>query len=81
MTKAHKVRVLYGILQWAPMTNSRPDFRQYAEAGNLDAFWRYYENSIRARSDVKRSVEESGEVSFEMLRPAMEAVFKLPTSD
>ena len=80
MTKAHKVRILYGILQWAPMVESRPNFRQYAEAGNLEAFWEYYQNSIRARTDIKRSVESAGEVSFEMLRPAMEAVFKLPTN-
>lgn len=81
MTKAHKVRVLYGILQWAPMVESRPNFRQYAESGDLDAFWAYYQNSLRRRADVKRSVEASGEVSFEMLRPAMEAVFKLPTRE
>jgi hypothetical protein len=81
MTKSHKVRVLYGILQWAPMVNSKPDFRNYAEAGNLDAFWTYYQNSIRVRADIKRSVEAAGEVSFEMLRPAMEAVYKLPTAD
>jgi hypothetical protein len=79
MTKAHKVRVLYGILQWAPMVESRPNFRKYAEAGDLDAFWEYYQNSMRSRSDVKRNVEACGEVSFEMLRPAMEAVFTLPT--
>lgn len=81
MTKAHKVRVLYGILQWAPMVESRPNFRKYAEAGDLDSFWEYYQNSIRSRQDVKRSVEAAGEVSFEKLLPAMEAVFKLPTNE
>ncbi|MGE0594637.1 MAG: hypothetical protein AB7G23_09065 [Vicinamibacterales bacterium] len=81
MTRAHKVRVLYGILQWAPMVTSKPDFRQYAEAGNLEAFWTYYSNSIRARADIKRSAEGAGEMSFEMLKPAMEAVYKLPTTD
>jgi hypothetical protein len=79
MTKAHKARVLYGILQWAPMVNSRPEFRRYAEAGDLDGLWDYYQNSMRSRPDVKRNVERGGEVSFEMLRPAMEAVYKLPT--
>lgn len=81
MTKAHKVKVLYGILQWAPMVSSKPDFRRYAGSGNLDAFWTYYNRSILARPDIKRSVEGAGEVSFEMLRPAMEAVYALPTAD
>lgn len=81
MTKSHKVRVLYGILQWAPMVNSKPDFKRYAQSGDLDAFWKYYQNSIRARADIKRSVENAGEVSFEMLKPAMEEVYKLPTTD
>ena len=81
MTDAYKVKVLYAILRWAPMVESKPDFKRYAEAGDLAGFWRYYENSIRARPDVKRNVESSGEVSFEMLRPAMEAVYGLPTND
>ena len=62
------------------MVESRPNFRKYAEAGDLDAFWQYYLNSIQSRSDVKRSVEAAGQMSFELLRPAMEAVFKLPTN-
>lgn len=80
MTDAYKVKVLYAILRWAPMVESKPDFKGYADAGDLAGFWRYYENSIRARPDVKHSVESSGEVSFEMLRPAMDAVYKLPTN-
>ena len=81
MTKAHKARVLYGILEWAPMVHSKPDFKRYADAGNVDGLWTYFQNSLRARTDVRRSVESSGEVSFEMLRPAMEAVYRLPTTD
>jgi len=81
MTDAYKVKVLYSILRWAPMVESKPDFRRYAEAGDLDSFWRYYKNSIKARQDVRRSVESGGEVSFEMLRPAMDAVFRLPTTN
>jgi hypothetical protein len=80
MTDAYKVKVLYSILRWAPMVESKPDFRRYAESGDLASLWRYYENSIRARKDVRQSVESAGEVSFEMLRPAMEAVYKLPTT-
>lgn len=79
MTALHKARVLYGILQWAPMVNSRPDFKRYSEAGDVDGLWAYYQNAMRSRPEVKRSVERSGEVSFEMLRPAMEAVYNLPT--
>ncbi len=81
MTKAHKARVLYSILEWAPMVHSKPDFKRYADSGNLDGLWTYFQNSLRARTDVKRSVESRGEVSFEMLRPAMEAVYRLPTTD
>lgn len=80
MTDAYKVKVLYSILRWAPMVESKPNFKQYAETGDLASFWRYYENSIKARQDVRRSVESVGEVSFEMLRPAMEAVYRLPTT-
>lgn len=81
MTDAYKVKVLYSILRWAPMVESKPEFRQYAEARDLGSFWRYYENSIKARQDVRSRVESSGEVSFEALRPAMEAVYKLRDLD
>jgi hypothetical protein len=79
MTKSDKVKVLFEILKLAPMTSSKPDFGRYAEAGDLDGFWTYYENSIRTRADVRARVEVHGEISFEMLRPAMGAVYRLPT--
>jgi hypothetical protein len=81
MTKAHKARVLYSILELEPMVRSKPDFKRYADSGNLDGLWTYFQNSLRARAEVRRSVESSGEVGFEMLRPAMEAIYSLPTTD
>lgn len=81
MTKALKARVLFNILSCAPMVQSRPDFKKYADAGNVDGLWSYYQNAMKSRPDIKQSVEGSGDISFEMLRPAMEAVHRLPTWD
>ena len=53
----------------------------YAERGDVSAFWTFYQKSITARPDVKRSVEKAGDISFEMVRPAMETIYKLPTTD
>jgi hypothetical protein len=60
------------------MGRSKDQFGEYAEAGDVEAIWQYYQRAIAARPDVKRSVESSNEVSFEMLRPAMEAIYWLP---
>jgi hypothetical protein len=81
VTKSDKVKVLLEILKLAPMARSKSDFSRYADAGDLGGFWTYYENSIRARSDVGKRVEDEGEISFERLWPAMNAVYGLPTED
>jgi hypothetical protein len=81
VTKSDKVKVLFEILKLAPMTRSKPAFGRYADAGDLDSFWTYYENSIRARADVRKRVEDHGEISFERLQPAMNAVYGLATKD
>ena len=79
MTSAHQAKVLYAVLTCAPMTTSKPDFKRYADVGDVKGLWRYYMNAMRARSDVKEQVETGGQISFEMLRPAMETIYGLPT--
>ena len=79
MTNKTKSKVLLAVLSCAPMGGSKDQFQKYAEAGDVEAIWQYYQRAMAARPDVKRSVESSDEVSFEMLRPAMEAIYKLPT--
>jgi hypothetical protein len=81
MTRAHRARVLYDVLQWAPMVRSKLEFKRYADAGDVEGLWAYYQKAMKVRGDIKRSVEASGSVSFERLRPAMEAIYGLPTSD
>jgi len=61
------------------MGRSKDQFQAYARAGDVEGLWSYYQNAMARRPDIKRGVESSGEVSFEMLRPAMEAVYRLPT--
>ena len=60
------------------MGRSREQFEAYARTGDVEGLWSYYQNAMASRADVKREVEASGEVSFEMLRPSMEAVYRLP---
>jgi hypothetical protein len=79
MTKAVKARVLFAVLSCAPMGRSKEQFRQYADTGDVEALWEYYQQAIKTRPDIKRGVESSGEISFEMLKPAMEAIYGLPT--
>lgn len=80
MTKAKKTAALFAILDCAPMGQSRVDFKRQAEAGDVDGLWTHYQNSMKKRHDVKKTVEQAGEISFEMLRPAMETIYRLPTT-
>lgn len=41
----------------------------------------YYQNALAKRVDVGTSVAHADEISFEMLQPAVKAVYQLPTSD
>lgn len=75
-----KAQVMLAILKLAPMGKSLEQFERYAEAGDLDSMWRYFENATQYRSDVGRSVEAVGKISFEVLRPALEAVYRIPES-
>jgi hypothetical protein len=80
MTINDKAEALFAILKCAPMGRSLEPFRQYAEAGDVESLWRYYQNAMAKRADIRRGVESAGQVSFEMLQPAMETVYKLPVS-
>lgn len=78
MTRQLKTKVLLSILQLAPMGSSQRTFAAFADRGDLDGFWTHYLHCIAARSDIRANVELAGRISFEMLRPAMDAVFALP---
>jgi len=81
VTAAQKAKVMYSVLTCAPMTTSKPDFRKYSEAGDVQGLWSYYQNSMKARRDIRDRVETGGQISFEMLKPAMETIYGLPTED
>ena len=79
MTQGVKAKVLFAVLSCAPMGRSKERFKKYAQEGDVEGLWTYYQRAMSARPDVKRGVETSGEVSFEMLRSAMDAIYHLPT--
>lgn len=72
-----KCKILFSILSLSPATTSMTAFADYANAGDVDAFWRYYQNALRHRQERGQSVEQSGGISFEALQPAMDAVYSL----
>jgi hypothetical protein len=68
-------KVLFQILSLAPMGESAARFKELAEAGNAVAFWKYYESCMHRMPDLDAKIERNGQISFRMLKPAMEAVF------
>lgn len=81
MTRIKKARALFGILDCASMGLSRPTIMGYAKEGNVEAIWSYYTRAIARRPDVGETVASGGGTSFEMLQPAMEAVYQLPLTE
>jgi hypothetical protein len=81
MTTKVKAKIMLAILKVAPMGASQQEFERMASDGNVPGMWRYFQNSLAKRVDVGKSVAHADEVSFEMLEPAVKAVYKLPTSD
>jgi hypothetical protein len=75
-----KARILFQILSLSPATKSMENFGRYAQSGDVEQFWRYYKNSLAKEHERGRRLEQSEEISFEMLRPAMEAVYELDTA-
>lgn len=78
MTDRQKATVLFAVLQCAPLGRSKATFAKYASAGDVEGLWAYYQKAMATRPDVRESVESHGQLSFEKLKPAMEAVYRLP---
>jgi hypothetical protein len=68
-------QVLFQILSLAPMGDSAARFQALVEAGNPVAFWKYYESCLHRMPELDAKIEKAGQISFRMLKPAMEAVF------
>jgi hypothetical protein len=78
MTSKDKADVLFTILTLAPMAESRDRFRRLADAGDVAGFWKYYETCLKNPSRDQQ-IEQQGLVSFRMLRPALQAIYDLPS--
>ena len=82
MTKAQKLRTLLAIVECAPATHTVTVFESAMRRGDLAAFWDHYQEMLRrSTSDEEPKVASNGEVSFEMIEPAMQAVYDLPTRE
>ena len=82
MTRKQKADVLLTIVECAPISEkTHKVFKGYAADSDADAMWTYFINAINSQPQMKRRVEGSGEVSFEMLQPAMETIYRLPTDE
>lgn len=80
MTAQLKASVLFQILSLAPMGESETRFKKLAADADVDGFWNYYQGCMRAMPDMDARIEKQGKVSFRMLRPAMEAVYRTAPS-
>ena len=80
MTKAQKLRTLLAIVECVPATHTMTVFESAMRRGDLAAFWDHYQEVLRTSTlDEKLKVASNGEVSFEMIEAAMQAVYDLPT--
>ena len=78
MTSKLKAKILFQILSLAPMQESEAQFSRLAANGDVEAFWRFYEACLSSKPEMDEQVEKQGKVSFRMLRPAMDAVYRAP---
>ena len=87
MTTAQQLRTLLAIVECAPAARAMTGFESTARRGDLSVFWNYYQEALkRSKHDKDLHVKDlnvasKGEVSFEMIEPAMQAVYDLPTRD
>jgi len=81
MTTKLKARIMLAILELAPAGKSRPEFVRMANDGNVPGMWRSFQNSLAKRAEAGEPVAHSNEIAFEMMEPALKAVYELPTSD
>ena len=82
MTKAHKLRTLLAIVECVPAAHAMTVFESAARRGDLSAFWDCYQDVLeRGKQGGDLRVASNGGVSWEMIEPAMQAVYDLPTPD
>ena len=82
MTKAQKLRTLLAIVECAPAASAMTVFESAPRRGDLSAFWDHYQEVLGGSTPKgELTVAANGEVSFEMIEPAMQAVYDLPTRD
>ena len=80
MTRAHKLRTLLAIVECVPAAHAMTMFESAARRGDLSAFWDHYQDVLGSKKqggDLKAVSNEK--VSWEMIEPAMQAVYDLPT--
>ncbi len=82
MTQAQKLRTLLAILDCAPAAHAMTVFESAARRGDLSAFWDHYQEVLgKSAHEGTLRIASNGEISFEMIEPAMQAVYDLPTRD
>ncbi len=82
MTQAQKLRTLLAILDCAPAAHAMTVFESAARRGDLSAFWDHYQEVLGKSADEGTlRIASNEEISFEMIEPAMQAVYDLPTRD
>ena len=82
MTKAQKLRTLLAIVECAPAAGAMTVFVSAARRGDLSAFWDHYQEVLKKSThEGEGKVAANGAVSFEMIEPAMQAMYDLPTRD
>ena len=82
MTTAQTLRTLLAIVECVPAARAMTGFESAARRGDLSAFWDHYQEALKTSKqggDLK--VASNDEVSWEMIEPAMQAVYDLPTPD
>ena len=82
MTTAQKLRTLLAIVACAPVTHATTVFESAARRGDLSAFWDHYQDMLgRSKHEGALKVTSNEEVSLEMIEPAMQVVYDLPTRE
>ena len=82
MTTAQTLRTLLAIVECVPPARAMTGFESAARRGDFSAFWEHYQDVLgkeKQGGDLK--VASNNEVSWEMVEPAMQAVYDLPTRD
>lgn len=77
MTLELKLKVLVQMLRLTPASKSMLTITEFEDRGDLDGLWDFYQGAMQIQPEMRSQVERGGQVSFEMLRPAMEAVYRL----